>query len=89
MTQFYAGCSVVKILDGSRTIHEFRGSEESILIGMNDLLRDFDPDIITGYNIDNFDLPRIVERATLRRASDHMGKAELIGWGRTLSNWMR
>ena len=79
-------CSAVvceNMLDGSRTIHEFRGSEESILIGMTDLLRDFDPDIITGYNIDNFDLPRIVERAnTLRRASDHMGKAELIGWGR-------
>lgn len=80
-------CSAVvceNMLDGSRSVHEFRGSEESILIGMNDLLRDFDPDIITGYNIDNFDLPRIVERANiLRRASDHMGKAELIGWGRT------
>lgn len=80
-------CSAVvceDMLDGSRTVHEFRGDEESILIGMNDLLRDFDPDIITGYNIDNFDLPRIVERANhLKRSSDHMGKAQLIGWGRT------
>ena len=57
-------CAAVVVARGEqRTEHEFRGSEKDILEGMTRLVRDEDPDFITGYNIDNFDLPRIIERA--------------------------
>ena len=41
--------------------YTFIGSEIEIMKGMTDLIRRKDPDIITGYNIDNFDLPRLEE----------------------------
>ena len=34
-----------------------------MLIAWRDFVRQVDPDIITGYNIVNFDLPYIIERA--------------------------
>ena len=48
---------------GERTTHEFIGSEKEIMEGLTRLVRDEDPDFITGYNIDNFDLPRTLERS--------------------------
>jgi DNA polymerase I len=42
---------------GERKTHEFIGSEKEIMEGLTRLVRDEDPDFITGYNIDNFDLP--------------------------------
>lgn len=38
-------------------------SETEMLIAWRDFLLEVDPDIITGYNINNFDLPYIIERA--------------------------
>ena len=37
--------------------------EEEMLRAWRDFLKEVDPDIITGYNIVNFDLPYIIERA--------------------------
>ena len=37
--------------------------EEELLRAWRDFLKEVDPDIITGYNIVNFDLPYIIERA--------------------------
>ena len=39
---------------GVRTIHEYTGTEKEIMEGLTRLVRDEDPDFITGYNIDNF-----------------------------------
>ena len=41
----------------------FSGPEKEILTGLTELIRKEDPDIITGYNIDNFDIGRVVDRA--------------------------
>ena len=76
--------AVVVDRDGSRGEHTFHGDEiEDILKPICRLVREQDPDVITGYNIDNFDLPRILER------TEHLvGKGErpeLFGWGRVLS----
>ncbi|ADW24354.1 DNA polymerase [Cricetid gammaherpesvirus 2] len=46
------------------TIYEFP-SEFDMLMGFLGLLRDGDIEFITGYNISNFDLPYIINRATL------------------------
>jgi len=42
-----------------------------------------DPDIITGYNIDNFDLPRIHDRVqALTKSNEWSIQSQLFGWGR-------
>ena len=67
---------------GERSEHTFRGEEGDIMEGLTKLLRNEDPDIITGYNIDNFDLPRMEERADVLAGRSKMESAALYGWGR-------
>lgn len=54
------------------------GDEREIIDGFTKIIQDEDPDVITGYNIDNYDIPTIMERAKLVKA----GK---LAWGRDLS----
>ncbi|MDE0575179.1 MAG: DNA-directed DNA polymerase [Candidatus Poseidoniales archaeon] len=69
--------------NGKSETHTFRGDEREMLEGLTRLVRDSDPDIITGYNIDNFDLPRIKERMeALEDGNDRLSRAILAGWGR-------
>ena len=77
-------CAAVVIQQGDREeVFEFKGSETDILSGISRLVREKDPDIITGYNIDNFDLPRIQMRArALAKKGDYSSAAEMFGWGR-------
>jgi len=67
---------------GERTEHRFKGEEGDIMEGLTKLIRSEDPDIITGYNIDNFDLPRMEERAGVLAGRSKMEAASLNGWGR-------
>ena len=67
---------------GERSEHTFKGEEGDIMEGLTSLVRSEDPDIITGYNIDNFDLPRMEERADVLTGRSKMDTATLFGWGR-------
>ena len=67
---------------GERSEHSFRGEEADIMEGMTKLLRLEDPDFITGYNIDNFDLPRMEERMDVLSGRSSVDKEALYGWGR-------
>jgi len=67
---------------GERSEHTFRGDEGDIMEGLTGLVRSEDPDIITGYNIDNFDLPRMEERADVLAGRSKMEAAALFGWSR-------
>jgi DNA polymerase I len=53
------------------------GDEREIIDRFTQVIQDEDPDVITGYNIDNYDIPTIMERAKLVKA----GK---LAWGRDL-----
>ena len=78
-------CAAAVIEDmgtGERTRHTFDGDEESILRELTQLVRSNDPDIITGYNIDNFDMGRISDRANLLSKRDKSLKIATMGWGR-------
>ena len=66
---------------GVRTIHEFTGTEKEIMEGLTRLVRDEDPDFITGYNIDNFDLPRTQERSE-ENSNSFSEQSSMFGWGR-------
>ncbi|MGB1793933.1 MAG: 3'-5' exonuclease, partial [Candidatus Poseidoniaceae archaeon] len=72
------------MLDGSRRVYEYRGAEDLIMEQMTTMVRDEDPDIITGYNIDNFDFPRLVERMDHHTSRKQwQARSNLLGWGRT------
>lgn len=50
------------------------GTEEEILWGFNRLVREADPDVLTGYNIDGYDLPVIKYRMGLHRIPFKIGR---------------
>jgi DNA polymerase, archaea type len=54
------------------------GDEREIIDAFTKVIQDEDPDVITGYNIDNYDIPTLIDRAKLIKA----GK---LAWGRDLS----
>lgn len=71
---------------GERSEHEFKGEEREIMEGLTSLVRESDPDFVTGYNIDNFDLPRMDERAEVICPRPKYNRAPLFGWGRVPMN---
>lgn len=59
--------------------------EEDMLIKWRNFLEAADPDIITGYNVQNFDIPYLLDRAeTLAKESSHKKSvlANFAQWGR-------
>jgi DNA polymerase I len=79
------GAAVIEDLGtGAREVHSWRDDEAALLEGLTELILDRDPDIITGYNIDNFDIPRIAERVeALGGRKDADRRLAMFGWGRT------
>ncbi len=67
------GCSIRD--NGGLRQQQFTGSEKEIIEDFLDFIRKEDPDVITGYNIDGYDIPVIKERAT------KLGITEMK-WGR-------
>jgi len=74
----YTICSVVEEDGIYRTCEPLVGSEKDIITKFGELIRKEDPDIITGYNIDNYDIRKIMERALANKMKDAMP------WGRDL-----
>ena len=82
-TVLCAAACVEHLGTNERQVFEYRGSEAEILEGLTATVQATDPDIITGYNIDNFDLPRLADRTgVLQRGRGWEGTADLFGWGR-------
>ncbi len=72
----YTICSVIKDGDTLRNCEALTGSEKDIINGFAELIRKEDPDVITGYNIDNYDIRKIMERSKANRMKD------ALPWGR-------
>ncbi|MGE4274932.1 MAG: DNA-directed DNA polymerase [Candidatus Methanomethylophilaceae archaeon] len=51
------------------------GPEKDIIERFGEVIRQEDPDVISGYNIDNYDIPKIIERAKANRIQS-------LRWGR-------
>ena len=71
---------------GVRTEYPITGAETEILERLTEVVRLEDPDFITGYNIDNFDLPRMEERSEYIDTDSEMSRSSLLGWGRVPVN---
>ena len=74
----YTICSVVEEDGIYRNCEPLTGNEKDIITKFAELIKKEDPDIITGYNIDNYDIRKIMERALANKMKDAMP------WGRDL-----
>ncbi len=72
--KIYTICCVVK--DGEKLeTRSFDGDEAQMIKAFSDYILESDPDVITGYNIDGFDIPQIMQRSSALRLPDP-------AWGR-------
>ncbi|MCL2148118.1 MAG: DNA polymerase II [Methanomassiliicoccaceae archaeon] len=74
----YTICAVVEEDGAYRECEPITGGEEQIITRFGELIRKEDPDVITGYNIDNYDIRKISERAQANRMKD------ALPWGRDM-----
>ena len=72
----YTICSVVGEDGELRNCEPITGSEKDIIESFAELIRKEDPDVITGYNIDNYDIRKIMDRAKANKMHD------ALPWGR-------
>lgn len=68
----YCLCLVVRQPDGSHSAQQLYGTEVEIIQDFMDAVREHDPDILTGYNIDGFDLPVLERRSRATRSGPMM-----------------
>ncbi len=71
----YTICYVIKDEAGTRAGEPITGGEREMIERFTEVIQMEDPDVITGYNIDGYDIPYIIERAR------KLGLNELK-WGR-------
>lgn len=58
--------------------------EADMLKNLLEIIKDFDPDIITGYNINNFDLPFLIKRLEILKLPRDLGRSEKNAFCRKL-----
>lgn len=71
-------CYVIREDGALRQGKPVRGTEKEIIEEFTRVVQEEDPDVITGYNIDNYDIPTVMERA-------QVCGADVCRWGRDLS----
>ncbi|MCG7840698.1 MAG: DNA polymerase II [Methanomassiliicoccales archaeon] len=74
----YTICYVIKDEGGMRNGDPLFGSEKEIIERFTHVIQEEDPDIITGYNIDGYDIPFMMKRAEKYDLKN-------LQWGRDLS----
>ncbi|HKM13463.1 MAG TPA: DNA polymerase domain-containing protein [Candidatus Methanomethylophilaceae archaeon] len=72
----YCICAVISENNVIRECEPITGSEKEIITKFAELIKKEDPDVLTGYNIDNYDIKKIKERADVNKLTDAMP------WGR-------
>jgi len=87
-TPEWRGKKSVVLLSKSTTLQDCIGAhtEEDMLKKFKDILDDYDPDILTGYNITNFDLPYILRRLEVLNLPRDLGRNDKSAWVRKLAN---
>ncbi|MEM2943558.1 MAG: DNA polymerase domain-containing protein [Methanomassiliicoccales archaeon] len=75
----YTICYAIKDCGKIRNGKPLIGGEKEIIEAFSRVIQEEDPDVITGYNIDGYDIPILIERGKV------LGITELR-WGRDLSN---
>ncbi len=73
--------AVMEYGDVRRTYH-FEGSEREMIESLTSLIKEEDPDVITGYNIDGYDIPHLIKRWRVASGLDEKAKENGLFWGR-------
>ncbi len=60
-------------------------NEEEMMRKFKDIIDDYDPDVITGYNITNFDMPYILKRLEMLNLPRDLGRSDKSAWARKLA----
>jgi DNA polymerase elongation subunit (family B) len=82
----YTICAVTEEDGIYNTCEPITGNEKDIITRFSDLIREEDPDIITGYNIDNYDIKKISDRAQFNKMKDAMPWGRDLGQPRVVSD---
>lgn len=78
-----AAAVVEDLSNNNRVEFVSSGKEEDIMAELTTFVTEHDPDIITGYNIDNFDMQRLQDRIRIHASkNDWEKRISLLGWGR-------
>ncbi|MGQ9582565.1 MAG: DNA-directed DNA polymerase [Thermoplasmatota archaeon] len=64
---FCVSAAIRDPVSGEVRTRSLRGSEREILRGFEELVLTEDPDVLTGYNIDNYDIPTLLKRLEANR----------------------
>ena len=72
---------VMEYADIRRTYH-FEGSEAGMIESLTKVIREEDPDVITGYNIDGYDIPHLIKRWKAINNKEEKSKETGLMWGR-------
>lgn len=67
-------CMAIRKGDGDIEYRTLDGDEKDIIIDFQKVLEEVDPDVVTGYNIDNYDVPMMIERAQAHRLDMKWGR---------------
>jgi len=60
---------------GGAGVQSFEGAKE-MLQGFTDIVNEYDPDVITGFNINGFDFPYLIERFKKFNLTTNIGRAD-------------
>ncbi len=73
--------AVMEYGDVRRTYH-FEGGEKDMIEALTQVIKEEDPDVITGYNIDGYDIPHLIKRWRAASGMDEKTKVNGLYWGR-------
>ena len=59
--------------------------EKEMMKKFLDIMDDYDPDIVTGYNINGFDFPYILKRLEVNQLPRSFGRTEKAGWSKKMA----
>ncbi len=62
------------------------GNEKDMLSKFLDILNDYDPDILVGYNINNFDLPYMIKRLEVLELPGNLGRDDKRSFSKKMQN---
>ncbi|MEM5820259.1 MAG: DNA polymerase domain-containing protein [Candidatus Aenigmatarchaeota archaeon] len=60
-------------------------NEKKMLESFINIIKDYDPDFIIGYNINNFDIPYIIERLRQNKIKPYLGRAKKVAKSQRIS----
>ncbi|MBU3904786.1 MAG: hypothetical protein KJ906_01390, partial [Nanoarchaeota archaeon] len=65
------------------------GSEEEMLKEFKSIIDSYDPDVLVGYNLENFDMPYVLKRLEVLKIARDIGRSDKIAFTRTLGMTQR